>query len=69
MKKNLFPTYEAAKQFYSRFLSLFFINHTEISTVPDMKISVIRHLLWILCSTIMYVFLDEMFKFNVPLSP
>lgn len=69
MKNNLFPTYETDKQFYSPFQSLSFINHTEISAVPDMKISVILHLLWILCSTIMYVFLDEMFKLNIPLLP
>lgn len=69
MKKNLFPTYENAKQFYSPLLSLSFISHTVISAVPDMKISVILHLLWILCSTIMYVFLGEIFKFNIPLPP
>lgn len=45
MKNNLFPTYENAKQFYSPLLSPSFITHTEISAVPDMKISVILHLL------------------------
>lgn len=56
----------------SNFILLFyhsFINHTEISAVPDTKISVILHLLWLLCSTVMYVFLDEMFKLNIPLLP